>query len=167
MYRCHVMKKHCPDKKRSDVHAALFITSTCIFCTMKVQLLSACALLVLATQCSAFGVVVPLSATRSRSTSLNIFGNLKGAFSNDDSLGKVDATPGLKGVSGMDGWLARALSRSICIVPHLLIPCIHSFSHCQRTCCGRDQTSATAPSTASPSRQWPAKRCRRWPQRHE
>ena len=92
---------------------------------MKVQLLStayACALLALATQCSAFGVAVLPSAIRSCSTtqtesttSLNIFGNLKGAFSNDDSLGKVDATPGLKGVSGMNGWLARALSRSMCL----------------------------------------------------
>ena len=74
---------------------------------MKVQLLSAaCALLALAPQCSAFGVAVPSSVIRRSSagqtestTSLNIFGNLKGAFSNDDSLGKVDATPGLKGVS--------------------------------------------------------------------
>ena len=94
---------------------------------MKVQLLSAaymyaCALLALATQCSAFGVAVPPSSTRSCSTSqtestttsLNIFGNLKGAFSNDDSLGKVDATPGLKGVSGMNDWLARALYRTVC-----------------------------------------------------
>ena len=89
---------------------------------MKVQLLSAaCALLALTTQCSAFGVAAPHTASRicipgqtESTTRLNIFGNLKGAFSNDDSLGKVDATPGLKGVSGMNDWLARALYRTVC-----------------------------------------------------
>ena len=68
-------------------------------------------------QCSAFGVVVPHSAPRicsasqtESTTSLNIFGNLKGAFSNDDSLGKVDATPGLKGVSGINDWRGSIVS---------------------------------------------------------
>ena len=68
---------------------------------------AACALLVLAApQCSAFGILVPSSViTRSSAgttesttaTPLHMFGNLKGAFSNDKSLGKVDASPGLKG----------------------------------------------------------------------
>lgn len=68
-----------------------------------------CALLVLAeSQCSAFGsssTIAPFSIARGRgsgestTTSLHIFGNLKGAFGNDESLGKVDSTPGLKGVS--------------------------------------------------------------------
>ena len=107
---------------------------------MKVQLLSAaCALPALTTQCSAFGVAAPHTASRicipgqtESTTSLNIFGNLKGAFSNDDSLGKVDATPGLKGVSGMNSWRDHCLVRHG-IVSNLLTPFTHSFSHCQRT----------------------------------
>lgn len=108
---------------------------------MKVQLLSAaCALLALTTQCSAFGVAVPHTASRicipgqtESTTSLNIFGNLKGAFSNDDSLGKVDATPGLKGVSGMNSWRDHCLVRhELCqICSHPLL--IHIFALPTRT----------------------------------
>ena len=152
------------------------LVSRHLFCTMKVQLLSAaCALLALTTQCSAFGVAVPHTASRicipgqtESTTRLNIFGNLKGAFPNDDSLGKVDATPGLKGVSGMNSWRDHCLVRhELCqICSHPLL--IHFRIANERTCgIGRDQTSASAPSTASQSRRWPAKRCRKWPQRHE
>ena len=98
---CHVSKKHASTHLASII-LPFYVPLVLVSATMKVQLLSAaCALLALAPQCSAFGVAMPSSVMRS-TTSLNIFGNLKGAFSNDDSLGKVDATPGLKGVSRVE-----------------------------------------------------------------
>uniref|UniRef100_A0A7S2HL78 2Fe-2S ferredoxin-type domain-containing protein n=1 Tax=Helicotheca tamesis TaxID=374047 RepID=A0A7S2HL78_9STRA len=61
--------------------------SSIIFITIAV--LVACA--------SGFGVTTPRSSSGlSSSTSLNIFGGLKGAFANDDSLGAVE-NAGLKG----------------------------------------------------------------------
>lgn len=44
---------------------------------------------------SAFVIVAP-TATPQKSTALNLFGGLKGAFSNDDSLGKAE-NAGIKG----------------------------------------------------------------------
>ena len=88
------------------------ISSTAPMSLRALELFAAtCALLVLAaSQCLAFGgsstiAPSPFSIARGRgsaestTTSLHIFGNLKGAFGNDESLGKVDSTPGLKGVS--------------------------------------------------------------------
>ena len=55
----------------------------------RVALVSACALLVTVPTCQAF-VPSPYTTTlHAASTQLNIFGGLKGAFANDDSLGKA------------------------------------------------------------------------------